>query len=81
MVIIVGAVYALVSDWGPVDTSFLQGPCLVIILLGVILAAEALIGLQGIRLLYTRYGVVTGHFMLGIYLTTLFLSIAAEVFN
>lgn len=79
IVIIIGTTYVYLSNWGPVDKSFLQGPCAVFILLGCILCFEALIGLQGIRLLYTRYGVVTGHFMMSIYLFTIFTSIIAEV--
>lgn len=52
---------------------------IVFMLLGAILFFEALIGLQGIRLIYTKYGVVTGHFMLAIYLSTLFGAIVCEV--
>lgn len=76
--IVATGLYVLFADWGPVDQSFLIGPCVLFILTGAALGAAALIGLQGIRLMYTRRGVVSGHFMLIVYLCTAAGAIAAE---
>jgi hypothetical protein len=80
LLIIGASLYVLLSDWGyGVDKQFLLGPCLVGILYGTALTAESTLGLQGVRLLYTRIGVLSGHTVIGMYLFWYVLSLGAEV--
>ena len=80
MGIIILSMFALLYDWGPgLDSSFLLGPCLLVIMIGLSLWAIASLGLQGIRLLYTRVGVFSGHIIIGLYFAVFIIALAGEV--
>lgn len=78
--LIAAAIYILFADWGPgLDREVLLGPSLLIICYGAILSSQALLCLQGLRLMYTRVGVVTGNVLMCIYIFILITTIATEM--
>ena len=62
------SVFVVANNWGSgFDASYLVGPGVLSILYGLILWTVASLGLQGIRLLYTRIGVFSGHVVIGVF--------------
>lgn len=80
--IIALSIFVLANNWGPgFDASYFVGPCVLIILYGMILCTTSSLGLQGIRLLYTRIGVFSGHAVIAVYLTVFILVLGGEVLH
>lgn len=79
--IIAASLYVLLSKWGPVDSSFLVGPCVTLLVYGLILFGGSVLGHLGLQYQYRREGVFTHKFVLSLFLAFQLACIAVEVYS
>lgn len=79
LAIIGGSLYVMLVNWGPVNGSFLYGPCLTSMMYGVINFGGAILGFLGLKYQYLREGVFTHRFILGAFILVQLACIAVEI--